>query len=367
MQKQESLEYFYLYEPDTKEKYGLRYAIPEDAYRISELYIQEYGYNYVNPIIYDQHELEGHIADEDNIWIIGENLQKGELIAISLMELKENYAFSSKTIIRKSYRGKGLGSRFGFRSVKELHDSGVLDNRIKIDSDVRGVQVTAQKLSEKSRGLPYGFIPFYNNFGDKRNLNSDYYDPYPTQDEESAYLYFSPLPRLSKNRSNEVYLLDNELITFFYDYMKHIKRMTKNIMKRDTVYYTKFKQTPEYLEKEDISVSIDLYGSRVKLLGVTDYKVVEFLMDKFKNYRMLIWHIPATLKGVKSMQQVLDNGFIVCGYNLGGFKPRYSDVLVDSMIFVKYLHEKSKNSLKENISCTEMNEPILKHVIKQLS
>jgi hypothetical protein len=364
MQKQESIEYFYIYEGEN-EKYGLRYAIPEDAEKISRLYVQEYDYNYINPKVYDPGELQEIISEKKNIWIVGENLKNQQIFATSLMELKENYAFSSKTIIDKDYRGLGLGSRFGFRSVNHLNESHIFDDRIKIDSDVRAVQIEAQKLTERAGGIPYGFIPFYNNFGDKRKLNTDYYKPYPVQNEESAFLYFVPLTNLIENRVNRVFLLDDELISPLYNLIKNSKRIIKVLMKKDDFSLLKKNTTPGYVEHNDISVSIDMYGSKIKLVGVSDISVVNFLLNKFKDYRMLIWHIPTTQKGVKSMQQALEEGFIVCGYNVGSFKPRYSEGLIDSLIFVKYLNDISKNTLG-NINLTSKNKPFYEHVITQL-
>ncbi|MEJ2251571.1 MAG: hypothetical protein P8Y97_18190 [Candidatus Lokiarchaeota archaeon] len=284
----------------------------------------------------------------------------------SLLKLRENFAFSSKTVIDKKYRGARLSSILMFKGFTFLLKSHILDDKIKVDSDVRAVQIKAQKLTERAGGVPYGFIPFYNNFGDKRNISEEDVCPCPIQEEESAFLYFVLLPKLISHRLKKIYLPERKGITSLYDYIKTTTRTMRLVMRKDESHKISSKNNSNYMKYNDFSITKDLYGSKVKLKGLIDSPIIDFLIDHFKDYRMLIWHIPTTLKGVQLMNYAIDNGFIVCGYDVAGFKPRHSDDLIDCVIFVKYYNDISKKCLGE-VYCTESNKPLYQYVLNQLS
>ena len=89
-------DYFFIHE----NKYGLRFGEPKDAGVISQLYVQEYGFEYVNPVVYHLEALKEKIANEKNFWIIGEVINSKELFVVSLIEfLKPHIAYPGKTIL----------------------------------------------------------------------------------------------------------------------------------------------------------------------------------------------------------------------------------------------------------------------------
>ena len=62
----------------------MRFADHTDTTQISDLYVQEYGYEYVDPVVYSKSKLYMKLWDKkNNVWMIGENLVSGEIAAVS--------------------------------------------------------------------------------------------------------------------------------------------------------------------------------------------------------------------------------------------------------------------------------------------
>ena len=358
--QKEQLDYFFQY-PYEDFIIGLRFARYIDCQQISYLYLDEYGYNYVNPLVYSQAKLLLKISDtKKNIWIVGENINNGEIAAASLLEIRENILFSSKTILNPKYRGMGLGSVLSYNSVTKIHKLGLLEGYIKIDSDVRAVQSGAQKLTESANGVAYGFIPDYNLFGDKRYYIQDIYNPFQDGYPESAFLYFAVLPRLFKVREPNIILLDNNYISFLYNYLKKFKLSMKIVMKNDKL---SIESSNGKLNKEQINLSLNPLNSIVNLEGISNHESIEKILNQFNKYHIIIWKIPTTLNGVSSMQTALDLNFKVVGYDMASIKDDESNRFHDSIIFCHYangIHEDFKK-----IKTTPKNKPLVEKISSQ--
>ena len=90
---------------------------------------------------------------EKNIWIIGENLNNGQIAAVSLLELKDNIVTSGKTILNPGYRGIKLSSALSYNSLTRIMELGLLDGYIKVDSSVRCTR-RIQSISSCSNEMP---------------------------------------------------------------------------------------------------------------------------------------------------------------------------------------------------------------------
>ncbi len=351
-------QYFFTHE----EKYGLRFGVPDDANEISELYIQEYGFEYVNPMVYDIDKLEKHIEDPRNYWIIGENIISKEIFFVSLMEFPKRYkAYSGKTILKPTYRGNGLSSILGFNTVKFLKESGVFDNCLKIDSMVRSHQIGAQKLSEAAGGIPYGFVPALINFGDKRFFKFRSNRPFPRKIEESAILYKAIFPNLWKLRSSEVHLLKDELILFLYDYIKNFKKPIKLKMKKDNVHIHQKGEPYNYYD-ENFEISKDLYNSIATLNGYVNEDTLKYFFSKFHHFRVILWHIPVNEPGINSMKIAAQKGFKPVGYSLGEYVNNLE--AIDTVLF-SYI-KKYKSDFSQ-INPTSKNFSLYSKILRQFN
>ena len=358
----EQLDYFFQY-PYEDFIIGLRFAHYLDCQQVSDLYRDEYGYNYVNPLVYSRAKLLLKISDiQRNIWIVGENINNGEIAAVSLLEIRDNILFSSKTILNPKYRGMGLGSVLSYNSVTKIHDLGLLEGYIKIDSDVRAVQSGAQKLTESANGIAYGFIPDYNLFGDKRYYIQDIYNPFQEGFPESAFLYFAVLPRLFKVRETNVFLLENEYISFLYTFLKKFKLSMKIVMKNDIL---SMENSCDKSKKEKINLSFNPLNSIIKIEGISNRNNIEKILRQFNRYHIVLWKIPAILEGISSMQTALDLNFKVVGYDMASIKNENSEKFNDSIIFCHYA-----NGIKEDfekIKTTPKNKKLVEKISLQFS
>jgi hypothetical protein len=273
-----------------------------------------------------------------NIWIIGENLNSGQIAAVSLLELKNYIVISGKTILNPSYRGIKLSSALSYNSLTKIVELGLLDNFIKVDSSVRCTQIGAQKLSESANGIAYGFIPSHNLFGDKRYYIQDIYNPFQNGYSESAFLYFAILPHLFKVRNQKVFLYDNEILHFLYKYLKNFRRSMKIVMKNDElVILTKNERIPH--QRSKITLKLDTLNSVVYISGVASINDMKKILSQFKKYRLIIWKIPTTFQGVNSMRNAFEMNFKVVGYDMASLDINKNSNFHDSIMFAYYNEE----------------------------
>ena len=94
--QKEKTKYFFKY-PCEDFMLGMRFAQHTDVSQISNLFKDEYGYDYYDPTIYSNTKLSMKLRDTvNNIWLVGENLISHEIAAVSLLELNKKIVFSGK-------------------------------------------------------------------------------------------------------------------------------------------------------------------------------------------------------------------------------------------------------------------------------
>lgn len=350
--EQEKDVYFQRFIAINGEEIGLRFATPHDTKAISMIYEDIYGYNYAYPIVYDINHLRKELSNENKVWVVGESIDNKEIAGMALIETKRYIAHASQLIVKKKYQGLGITARLGAAGLRYLLKMPQFKNTLRLDCETRGTQIKAQKAIQNAGALPFSLIPAYINWGDKRAFKIDDNTPVPPIQEESSIFYSIIFKNLWNKREKEVYLLDNNDIIFFYDYVKF--QFTK--MKKDTLILEEGRKNKKY---ELYGVSKDFYEGRVNLYGYIKEKSLNHLLKTYKDWRLIIWRIPTTKNGISSMSLAVDKGFKVVGYDIGFNNINWT--LYDSVIFVYYPN--SFQSLE--VECLDKAKPLV-NKIKEL-
>jgi hypothetical protein len=336
--------YFFTHRLRNNDIFGLRFAKTNDCDQIINLFIEEYGFKYVDPIVYDRIQLTKKIMDEKDIWIVADDIKNGILIGISHIELKNNIAYAEKVCIKRDYRGNGLSSHFSFNGVQALIHKKILQNYIKIDSDVRASQIGAQKLCESASGIAYSFIPNKFLLSDKRekrlNLNEDQ-RPNTLIEPFNEIGYFVVLPQLPRKRIQYVYLLDHDLIYFLYNNIKGYRRSMQFLMADDYVERVAHPPNVNSASIDNLIKRPNNLNSYIKIYGLLDSHSIDLFIKSCKSYRLIIWYIPTTIEGTYCMKIAFEKGFKAIGYDMASIESNNIGKFYDAVIFAFY------NSIQE--------------------
>ena len=333
--------------------YGLRLGTANDAGIISEIFEEIYGYQYVNPFVYDINLLKRELLNKSNFWFLGEEIENREITGAGLVEKKRYIAHAGKAVVRKKFQGLGVATKIAAAGIIALTKTPQFKDILRVDSDVRGPMIRSQRLIQMAGAIPYALIPGYNNFADKRFFEIDDNKPFPPIREETAFFYSIIFNKLWKLRDKTVYLLDNEDFFFFYDYVKTIS----NKMNKDILILEKERNSKGY---ELFGVSKDHYNGIVKLYGYIKEKSLNNLIKNHQKWRIILWRIPTTQNGISSMALATKNGFKVVGYDVGFNNINWT--LFDSIILAYY--PKNNYNLLD-IEALEITKP-MKKKIKEL-
>ncbi len=347
---QEDKLYFQKFVAKDGEEYGLRFGNPNDAITISRIFKEIYGFEYVNPIVYNINLLKRELSKKNNLWFIGESIKNNEIAGAGLIEVDRYIAHASKAVTKKKYQGQGITTKIGAAGILTVTKMPQFDNVLRLDSDVRSSSIRSQKLIENAGAVPYGLIPAYNNFGDKRHYNLDENKPFPPQTEEGAFLYSILFKNLWNKRDKNVYLLNNEDVIFFYEFIKKIsKKMNNDILILENGIKNK--------GYELYGVSKEPYNGIVKLYGYIKEKSLNNLLKTYRDWRIILWRIPTIKNGISSMCLALSKGFKIVGYDIGFNNINWT--LYDSVIFAYY--PKCNYGCLE-VNCTNTPKPLVKKI-----
>jgi len=340
--QQESV-YFQKFIAKNGDEYGLRFGNPNDAEAISMIFKEIYDYNYDNPTVYDINLLKRELSERNNFWFVGELIKNHEIAGAGLIEKNRYIAHACKGVTRKKYQGLGVTSKIGAAGIITVTKMPEFKDCLRLNVEVRGPQIRAQKLIRNSGAIPYGLIPGYANFGDRRHFKFENNTPFPPKDEEAYFLYSIIFNTLWKKREKKIHLLNNEDFIFFHDYVKsHTKKMNK-----DVLILEKGKKDKGY---ELYGVSKNPYEGLVNLYGSIKEKSLKQLKKTYNKWRIILWRIPTTQNGIHSMSLALEKGFNIVGYDVGFNNMNWT--LYDSVILAYYpnggSHAFEVNYLEEN-------------------
>ncbi len=350
LQKQDL--YFQRFVSKDGDEYGLRFGTPQDAKAISMIFKEVYNYTYAYPLIYDINHLKRELSKKNNFWFVGELIKNKEIAGAGLIEKKRYIAHAGRAVVRKKFQGQGITTKIGAAGIITVTKMPQFKDVLRLDTEARGLEIRVQKLIQNAGAIPYGLIPAYINWGDKRHFKIGDNNPIPPIQEESAFFYSIIFKNLWKIREKEVYLLDNEDIIFFYNYVKKMS----NKMNKDILILEKGKKNEDY---ELYGVSKDFYEGRVNIYGYIKEKSLKNLIKTYQDWRIITWRIPTTQNGINSMLLALNKGFKAVGYDVGFNNINWT--LFDSIIFAYY---PNRNFSSIEIDCLDMNKPLAMKIKK---
>ena len=186
---QEENVYFQKFVSKNGDEYGLRFGEPKDAKNISMIFKEIYNYEYLTPLVYDLDLLKRELSDKNNFWFVGESLDNNEIAGTGLIKKHRYIAHASKGVTRQKFQGLGVTSKIGAAGIITVTKMPQFKDCLRLNVEVRGPQVRAQKLIRNSGAIPFGLVPAYYNYGDRRAFKTDNNSPFPPKREEAAFLY----------------------------------------------------------------------------------------------------------------------------------------------------------------------------------
>jgi RimJ/RimL family protein N-acetyltransferase len=353
--------YFATFSTKNGEKYGLRLGEPDDAHQLNQIFYEIYEYNYVDPEVYDISKLKKHIASDKTYWFIGEKFESTKTIMVGagLMEISNYYtSIAEKLVIRPDYRGLGLASEMGALGILNILKLPAFKNILRLNAESRAESKGAQAIMENTGGTAFGFNPIYATWGDRRILNGKSKKPYVKGDPIPVIFYVRPINKFWKKRHSVVYLLNDEDVFYFYDYIiKNNRKMKKydlSIMMGDSKI--KWHNMRIYENKS--------FGS-VHLEGCIHDIMLKMYLKKYSKWRYIDWRIPTTEQGIHSMKLAKDNGFKVIGYDFGSIVDPNGN-LTDSVLYA-YIPKKIKVSTFDTLDVIKKCKPLVNRVLDSLN
>lgn len=314
------------------------------------IFKEVYNNEYLTPLVYDLGLLKKELAERNNFWFVGEYLEDREVAGTGLIRKNRYIAHASKAVVKKKYQGRGVTTKIGAAGIISCTKMPQFKECLRLNIEVRAPQIKAQKLIQNSGALPFGLVPAYYNYGDRRNFKIENNTPFPPKREEAAFLYSIIFKNLWKIREKQIYLLDNEDFAFFHEYVKNQAKRMKN----DELNFEKGKKGKGY---ELYGVSKEYYDGIISLHGYIQEKSLNNLVKTYNKWRVILWRIPTTQNGVHSMKLALEKGFNIVGYDLGFNNMNWT--LYDSVILAFYPNGGSQ-VLK--VDCLDGNKPLFNKV-----
>jgi hypothetical protein len=342
--------YFQKFVSRTGEEYGIRFGTPNDAKAMSEIFKEVYGFNYDNPMVYDINLLKKELANKNNFWFIGEALKNKEIAGGGVIEKKRYIAHAGKAVVKRKFQGLGVTTKIGAAGIITVTKMPQFKDVLRLDTETRASSIKVQKLIQGAGAFPYALIPAYINFGDRRNFKIDDNIPFPAKKVEAAFLYSIMFRGLWKNRDKKVFLLNNEDLIFFYDYIKDIAKKMNN----DELILENSGGNRSY---ELYGVSRNPYEGLINIHGYVKKKSLKHILKNYNDWRIILWRIPTTKNGISSMSLAIDKGFKIVGYDIGFNNINWT--LYDSVIFAYYPNYKCEEII---VNCTNTPKPLVKKV-----
>jgi len=338
-------------------EFGFRHGVPQDSEQLVNIFKDVYGWNYLYPTIYDKKKFSKLFSDKNQTWFIVEDINIKKIVGTGVMERKSEISvYASKTLILNKYQNNGVARVLGTQGVFSYLTDPELSALVRIDIDVRAKNINSQKFAEKIRCIPYGFIPNYNNYADKRNFDFSEGKPFSSGEFEAVIMYVSPIKHFWKIRNREVIVINRKEILDFYNIVKkHITRMNRDkvlIRNASNVLFNNF------------TLDKDPYKSCILIRGYLTEKTLKHLLQYYSNWNLIEWRVPATLEGLNSQHIALNKGFKVVGYDPGSF---YNQKLTnDTIIFCKFPNGIDFSQF-EGLNVVDKNKPIVTKVLNSVT
>lgn len=336
------------------QKYQAHFAHEKHAESIVELFQDIYGWHYLYPFVYSVEEIKTEIKDPQQFWCIVTPQESDEVVGLSVIKMNEISLEVSKVNIKRKYQSLGIGRVLGANAFTTLIGNSIFRNIQRLNSDVRAVNLHSQIFIEKTGSKPYGFIPNYNNYGNKRHYSPTKGDPFIEGRIEPVIMYASRFNSLWEIRNTTITLFDNEDILFHYNIAKNNNRK----MKKDIVT---IEETCN-LELNQFTINEDFYKGCVKFEGYINEDTLNELLQRYNNWNVIEWRIPVNTKGIDSQKTAIEKRFVVTGYDPGSI---LLNKLHDVLLVCKFPNKVDPSQFK-HMNLTPTNKKIAERVIDSL-
>jgi hypothetical protein len=222
---------------------------------------------------------------------------------------------------------------------------------------VRAKAYYSQKFVEKTGSIPYGFVPNYNNYADKRKYSVATQKPFTDGRIEPVIMYFQPFNTFWEDRRAEIYIYAADSILDMYH---TIQEKNKNKMDSDELIKKETSHDPQ--KDQDFEIHLDYYKAIVSIKGCLAERKLKKILQLFEDWNLIEWRIPTTLSGIDSQMLALDYDFQVVGYNPGSHLKNK----IDETILFNYFPNGVDFTQFTNLNLTENNGPIVNSVLDSL-
>ena len=350
-------EYLNIFEDRDGNRYGLRLGVPSDAKDINKAYIEIFGYEYTDAIVYDIDRLAADITKKNTFWFIGECLEadKPEFCGGGVIDVDDPVtSHMSKVVVRPKYQRRGLASEMGIKGIFKIFQFPQFKTVLRMNAGARASNIYTQNTMRNQGSKPFGFNPICVNLGDRRHINHKGEKPYIKGDTVPIIYYVRTLNDFWEKREDVVYLLDNDDIMYFYDYQ--VKNNRK--MKKDDLLINVRSSTEKM---HFVELKQDYNFGAIALKGYVHNILLRMYLDKFKKWRYFEWRVPTTEEGIHSMQIALDFGFKVIGYDIGSYIAL--DGKVHDTVLFGYFPKKIKLNPDEPLNLVKKVRPLVDKVL----
>lgn len=339
--------------------YGLRLGRPSDADQMVDLYKNVYGWEYLYPWVYDPDQFKKALSDKNQYWIVVEPVDTKVILGGGVLKKLNKYTmFAAKLVCKREYQGMGFAGILGTVGVRSLYQQNVFEGIVRLETDIRAKTYNSQKFIETIGCIPYGYIPNYNNYADKRHFDPSRGEPFIKGKLEPVVMYFRPFNKFWKLRKNNIYLYDQEHILKAYNI---IKDNNSRKMKSDVL--TIKKKSDEFQKQGSLKIRKDFYKGIVTLRGYMEQNEIKQILSEFSDWNIIEWRVPTDIpQSIKYQKLAIDSGFDVVGYDPCS---THYNTFADTIIF-NYFPNGVAFSQFGDITLTKKSKPFAELVMDSL-
>lgn len=339
--------------------YGLRLGEPSDAQQMVDLYVDVYGWEYLYPWVYDPDQFREALADENQYWIVVEPIDTKFILGGGVLKkLNDHTMFAAKLVCKEKYQGMGFAGILGTVGVRSLYQKNAFDGILRLETDIRAKTYNSQKFIEKIGCIPYGYIPNYNNYADKRDFDPSKGEPFTEGTLEPVVMYFRPFGNFWDKRKNSIFLYDETHIINAYDIVKNINSRKMN---SDKLHVRTESEDP--IEQNVPKIERDYHKGIVTIRGYMEKQEINQILKQYSDWNIIEWRVPTdSPHSIKSQKLAIENGFNVVGYDPCS---THYNTFADTIIF-NYFPNGIGFSQFGNITLTEKSKPFAELVMDSL-
>lgn len=339
--------------------YGLRLGKPSDAEQMVDLYVDVYGWDYLYPWVYDPEQFREALSDEKQWWIVVEPLDTKVILGGGVLKKINKYTmFAAKLVCKKKYQGKGFAGILGTVGVKSLYQQNVFDGVLRLETDIRAKTYNSQQFIETIGCVPYGYIPNYNNYADKREFDPSRGKPFTKGTLEPVVMYFRPFGNFWDKRKSSIFLYDEPHILEAYEI---VKKINGRKMKSDDLYVESKQEDP--IKDSNPEIIRDYHKGIITIIGYMEQDEITQILTNYTDWNIIEWRVPTdSLSSIRYQKMAIDSGFNVVGYD--PCSTRYN-IFADTIIFNQFPNGVSFSQFG-NITLTEKSKPFAELVMDSL-